>query len=70
MKKSDLKNLRTKSLKELRKMLSEIKIQLLGIYTKTKGGKEKNLKLAKGKRLEIAQIATIIREEEIMESRS
>jgi len=67
MKKKDLKDLRIKSISDLKKVLKEKRQQLAEIGIKNKTGEEKNLKKAKNLRIEIAQISTITGEKEILE---
>ena len=56
------KDLHTKELKELEKMLSKNKLDLIKNQVKIAGGKEKNLKKSWALRKEIAQILTIIKQ--------
>lgn len=67
MKTKDLKQLRTKTLKELTDIAKEKRREMLLSYAKIKAGKEKNTSLVKKIRKDIAQILTIIKEKEILE---
>ena len=68
MKKRELDKLRGKESKELEKQSLDKKLELAKLESKIKAGKEKNIKKAKNLKIEIAQIMTLIREKEIMES--
>jgi len=61
MKIKDLKETKNKDLKELEKILSKDKLDLIKNQVKIAGGKEKNLKKSWALRKEIAQILTIIK---------
>lgn len=67
MKKKDLQALKSKSIKELRKMVLDKKKEANEAFIKTKAGQEKNLKKVKNLRKDIAQILTLIKEKEIIE---
>lgn len=67
MKKTELTNLRTKTVAELKKMASEKKDEASMDYAKIKAGQEKNVKKSYLARKELAQILTILREKEIIE---
>ena len=69
MKKKDLQSLRSKSIEDLRKMVSEKKDEANEAFLKTKAGQEKNLKKVKNLRTDIAQILTLIKEKEIIEEK-
>jgi len=66
MKKKELKDLRTKEAKDLRKILSERQKELLAKNVELTSGKEKNLKASRNLRREIAQVLTVIKEQEIV----
>ena len=68
MKKKEFKELRTKSIKDLKKMAFAKKLEAERVKINRLAGKEKNLKLGKNLRQEIAKILTLIREKEILES--
>ena len=68
MKKKEFNQLREKDVKELAKMVLAKKSELEKARMKMFGGKEKNLKVVKILRSEIAKILTLIREKEIIES--
>lgn len=70
MKKKDLKMLVGKKTKELEKILSEKRLEILKNQAEVYSGKEKNLKKAKNLRKEIAQILTIIKENELTKKES
>ncbi len=67
MKTKDLKQLRTKTIKELEGLIKAKKQDLLLSYAKIKAGKEKNTSLIKRIRRDIAQLLTLVREKEILE---
>ena len=68
MKKTELKNLRTKKVKELKDTVSKKKLEIAKILAKISAGQEKNLRKAKNLKKELAQTLAVIREMEIMES--
>lgn len=67
MKTKDFKDLRSKDLKELKKMADDKKKEAVKAGLSA-AGKEKNLKLALNIRREVAKILTLVREKEILES--
>ncbi len=67
MKKKDFTELKSKTLKDLRKLVSERKLEATKKKMEIGAGKEKNLKSFKNLRQEIARIYTIVREKEIVE---
>lgn len=67
MKKKELKDLRVKDYKELKKILSEKRLEVARVKADLKVSHEKNLKKAKNLSHDIAQILTIIKEKEIIE---
>lgn len=67
MKKQDLKVLRKKSKKELEKQIDKKRLELAKHAVKLKIGKKKNLKKGRLLKREIAQILTVIRENELIE---
>ena len=62
MKKTELKNLKTKNLKDLEKFAKDKKLEIAKVLVKIASGQEKNLKKAKNLRRELAQTLTIIKE--------
>lgn len=68
MKKKDLQSLKVKSLEELKKLVSEKKIEAENAKLKVMAGQEKDLKVRKNLRIEIARILTLIRQKSIVES--
>lgn len=64
MKIKELKKIRTKEIKELNTLLAKKRLELGKIQVKILSGKEKNLKAAKHTKKEIAQLMTIIKENE------
>lgn len=66
MKKKELKDLRTKKVNELKKMVADKKMQDIKIYSDRQVGKEKNLKKGANLRADISKILTIISEMEIL----
>jgi len=67
MKKKELTSLRSKKIQELIKMVADKKKEATEVYSKMKAGQEKNLKKVKNLKKDIAQILTIIKEEELSE---
>ncbi len=67
MKRKDLDELKTKTPKELRKMVLAKKAEAVKKKMRILGGREKNLKVYKNLRLEIARMLTLVREKEILE---
>ena len=67
MKRKELTDIKGKTLKELRKMVFEKKLEVGKIKVETPASKGKNLKASKNLRRQIAQILTIIKEKEIVE---
>ena len=67
MKIKDLKDIRTKEMKEIRNLIGKKKIELLELMVKIKSGGEKNLKKVKNLRKDISQILTIKLEKELTE---
>ena len=69
MKKKDLKDLRTKKIAELDKLVIKKKQESVIASAKMKTGQEKKIKKVKNLKHEIAQIMTIIREKQILEKK-
>jgi ribosomal protein L29 len=67
MKKKDYIDLKGKTIKELIKMASDKKMEAIKKKMEILGGREKNLKLHRQIRAEVAKILTLIREKEILE---
>jgi ribosomal protein L29 len=67
MKTKDFKNLREKGVKELKKMVYTKNVEAAKKAMEIKTGKEKNLKLVRHLRREIAKILTLVKEKEILE---
>ncbi len=61
MKIKEVKDLTTKTVKELETLVSKKKLELVKNTVKIAGGKEKNLKVAWILRKEIAQIMTVLK---------
>lgn len=61
MKIKELKDIKTKDIKDLERTVSKLRMDLSKNAVKVAGGKEKNLKIAKNIKKEIAQILTIIK---------
>lgn len=61
MKIKEVKDLTTKTVKELETLVSKKKLELVKNTVKIAGGKEKNLKVAWTLRKEIAQIMTVLK---------
>ena len=64
MKIKELKDLRIKEVKDLYTLVAKKKVEVIKNAVKISGAKEKNLKLLKIAKKEIAQILTIIKEKE------
>ena len=67
MKRKDYTDLKEKTIKELTKMVSVKKAEATKKKMEILSGKEKNLKLHRNLRSEVAKILTLIREKEILE---
>jgi len=65
MKKKEIKTLKTKSNDDLLKTLEKKRLELLKTTLKIKAGEEKNVKKAKNLRIDISQILTILKENEL-----
>jgi ribosomal protein L29 len=61
MKKKEMTELKSKTKKELIKMVNAKKLELFTITGKIYAGKEKNLKKAKNMRRDIAQMKTVMK---------
>lgn len=68
MKKKEFNELKSKTAKDLKKIVFTKKLEAEKSRMNTLAGKEKNLKVGKNLRREIAKILTLIREKEIVES--
>jgi ribosomal protein L29 len=67
MKRKDYIDLKGKTVKELIKLANDKKGESIKEKMKILGGKEKNLKLHRNLRSEVAKILTLIKEKEILE---
>ena len=67
MKRKDYIDLKGKTITELTKMISVKKTEAIKKKMQILAGKEKNLKLYRNLRTEIAKILTLVREKEILE---
>ena len=67
MKRKDYIDLKGKTIAELTKMASLKKTESVKKKMRILGGKEKNLKMHRNLRAEVAKILTLIREKEILE---
>lgn len=67
MKKKDFKDLKERSIKDLKKMVFEKGSEVGKKSMETLSGKEKNLKLVRNLKRDIAKILTLISEKEIIE---
>lgn len=65
MKTKEFKDLKVKEEKELLKMLAEKRTELMKVIPNLSVNQEKNLKKAKNLKKEIAQISTLLRENEL-----
>lgn len=66
MKKKQLVELHTKSIKELKDLAKKIQEELVQLQTDLGAGKLKNVNQIKFKRHDLARIKTIIKEKELM----
>lgn len=64
MKSKDIKELHTKTIEELKHMLSEVKDELFSLKMQIAQNKLKNKRLIFLKRKDIAKVATILKEKE------
>lgn len=69
MKIKELKELKNKELKDLEKMATKLRLDLIKNQVKIAGAKEKNLKKAWSLRKEISQILTIMKETKFAETK-
>ena len=60
MKKKEVQNLKTETLEKLQEKVRNLKKKIKLDYMKTRVGQEKNLKLVKNQRRDMAQTLTII----------
>lgn len=67
MRKKELKELKAKSLAELKNLANVKRSESLRAKASLAAGKEKNLKKVKSLRYDLAQILTVIREKELFE---
>jgi|GEM_PF-3655032 len=67
MKKSSIKDLRTKTQKELKTLLLSIEKELIDAKMALETKKQKNTRISKFNRIEKARIKSIIREKELEE---
>ena len=65
MKKNDFKNIKTKKVEDLKKMVSEKKLELMKLLSNKASKGEKNLKKGRNLKKEIAQILTLVREKKL-----
>lgn len=68
MKRKEFNELRNKKIEDLTKLAATKKLEAEKVAMKIMSGKEKNLKLERNLRTEIAKILTLVREKEIIES--
>ncbi|AKM82991.1 50S ribosomal protein L29 [Candidatus Woesebacteria bacterium RIFOXYC1_FULL_31_51] len=68
MKIKELQSIKIKEIKELKALVLKKKLELLKNQVKMLSGKEKNLKKTWALKKEIAQIMSIIKEKEFLES--
>jgi len=70
MKKKDLTGIRSKTKKDLFKLIEKKSLEHAKVRAATKAGQEKNLKKVKLIRHEVSQIMTVLREKEIVDKLS
>ena len=68
MKKKELDSIRGKTIEELEGMANEKRNEITLTYAKIKAGQEKNTSKVKTLKQDLAQIMTIVRENEIIEA--
>lgn len=68
MKRKEFNELRNKKTEDLKNLVVAKKVEAEKVAMKIMAGKEKNLKLERNLRTEIAKILTLVREKEIIES--
>ena len=68
MKRKEFNEIKNKEIKDLKKLSSEKKLEAKKVRMNMTAGKEKNLKIFRNVRRDIAQIMTVIREKEIVEN--
>ena len=66
MKKKDIASFRSKKVDELKKLITEKKLETTKVWAEIKAGKEKNLKKVSVIKRDIAKLMTITREFEIL----
>ncbi len=66
MKKNDFKNIKVKKIEDLKKTVSEKKLELMKLLSNKVSKGEKNLKKGRNLKKEIAQILTLVREMELI----
>lgn len=66
MKRNDFKSLKTKKVEELKKIVSEKKLELLKLLSNKVSKGDKNLMKGRNLKKEIAQILTLVKEMEII----
>jgi ribosomal protein L29 len=66
MKKNDYRNLKTKKIEDLKKTVSEKKLELMKLLSNKAAKGDKNLMRGRNLKKEIAQILTLTREMEII----
>lgn len=70
MKKSGLSKFRSKSIKDLEKIVADKRLELIRTKADIISAREKNLKKSKTLRRELSQILTLLREKKIIELES
>ena len=65
MKRNELKEVKSKEIKELQVMLKDLKSQIAKLTVERSSGKTKNVCLISQKRKDVARILTIIRQKEL-----
>lgn len=67
MKRKDIQELHSKTIKELKESAKKLQKELVQLQTDLGAGKLKNVHQIKTKRRDLAKVKTIIREKELME---
>lgn len=65
MKKKDLKELKTRTVEELKKALIDIRVEIIKLQIELSRGTNKNLNSARNKKKDLARILTIMKEKEV-----
>lgn len=67
MKRKDIPQLRTKTIRELKELIRKAQEELLKLKINARAGKLKNVRLLSQKRHDLARLETVIKEKELYE---